>query len=1027
MPPTKGEHMTRSLTPRLRWAAASVLALTAGLAAPAVAASTGEIVSLPAASLDASLMLLARQTGQQLLYTPDMVAGRRARAVHGDLTPDEALTQLLAATDLRASRTGPHTLVLQRAASRATPVAGGPLEARPFGGEPAASGPSVDPDTTVRTSEAIRSETPHTVEELRVTGSHIRGARPAAPLVVLDRAALEGTGQTTLASAINSLPQVFGGQATEGTQATRADISGSNTTFATGVNLRGLGPTATLVLVNGRRVSGSGGKGEFVDLSTIPSVAVERVEVLLDGASAVYGSDAVGGVVNIILRKDYRGGEARLRVGAAADGGPAEGQLGLALGRQWSGGGFFLSYEGYRRTALNADDRDFTASADLRPFGGSDRRETFSYPGNILGVDPITRAVVPLYGIPAGQPGVGLTPGSFQAGTINRQTPQLHSDILPDQREHMLYGSIHQAVGPALELSGDVRYANRRARALLLPSIATLTVTSANPFFVSPTGASSQQIAYSFAGELPDTISYRRVESLTGTLAADLRLSSSWSASGYVAYSREHDAVDAFGTIQSLLLAEALGNTPDRPETSYSPARDGYFNPYTGIAANRPAVLNAINSGFTLSRSVSRVTTANLQADGSLFDLPAGPLKLAIGAQARREEFASTGLNYLSTLAPVPAAAIAGRRTVSALFGEIRAPLRASTDAGGALEASVAARGEDYSDFGQSFNPTAGLLWSPTGGLQLRATYGHAFRAPGLRDLRALTFNSAITVPANGSSVLVLSRQGGNPDLHPETATTLTFGADIQSVQVPGLQLSATWFHTRFQDRIDRPAASNLAIAFTDPRFAAFAQHLDPRNNAADLALIRGLLADPATRATSFPPESFAGILDLRLVNTGVLTVSGLDLSGRFTRPAWAGQLTLSANGSRMLEYAQQLTATSPSFNFVGQAAKPAKLRARAGVDWSRDAFSVALAANYTSAFSDSLGHRIRALTILDLQAGWAAPASGPWRGVSARLSVRNIFDTAPPFYDNPLGLAYDPASGDPIGRVVALQLTKSW
>lgn len=996
-----------------RRTAASVLALTLAIAAaPTAQATEARPLAIPAGPLDAALFALARQTGQQLLFAPEAVRGRTAPALAGAYTPEAALARLLADSGLTATRTGPKTLVIRR---RGAPRPGGEAgeAARPFVAE------AVAPAEAERVAAALA----HTVDELRVTGSHIRGARAAAPLLVLDRADLEATGHATLAAALNALPQVFSGQATEGTQATRADAGGSNTTFATSINLRGLGPGATLVLIDGRRVSGSGGKGEFVDVSTIPTVAVERVEVLLDGASAIYGSDAVGGVVNIVLRRDFEGGEARLRGGIATRGEPAEGQLGLAFGHRWAGGGLFLAYETWRRTALVAEDRAFTASADLTPFGGSDRRETFAFPGNIAGTDPVTGALVPLYAIPAGQPGTGLTPASFQAGTLNRQSPQQGMDILPDQRQHSAFLAVRQEATSWLELSGDLRYGWRRARAVLGPSIATLTLAAGNPFYVSPTGGTpTQRIFYSFAGELPNTVSFRWAESLSGTLAADARLPAGWSAHGYLGYSREVDTSDAFGTVNSAILAEALGG-PDRPETAYQASRDGFFNPYTGRAANAAPVLAAINSGFSTSRSEARVLTANLQADGILLELPGGPMRLAVGAQARREDFATSGLSYLSTVTPVPTAAVEGDRTVAAAFAELRAPLLAR-DGAPALELSLAARAEDYSDFGSTVNPKAGLLWSPLDGLRLRATWGESFRAPSLRDLRAPAFNSAFTLPGPTGSVLTMTRQGGNPGLQPETATTWTLGGDWRLRS--NLQLGVTWFRTRFEDRIDRPAGANLAIALTDPRFAPFVQRLDPRNNPADLALIQAILADPITRATSFPPESFGAIVDLRFVNTGVLEVSGLDLTGSYRLAPLSGELTLSANATRLFEHEQQLTPTAPSFEFVGQPARPARLRARLAADWRREAWSLGLAANHTSGFRNPAGADIAAQTTFDLQAGWA-PAGPDGQGLALRLTVRNLLDEDPPFHDNPLGFAYDPTSGDPIGRFVALQLTRSW
>lgn len=1031
-------HRPQGRRARRLLASAAVLALACAGAAHAQPARTAppQELSLPAGALETALLALAAQTHQQLLYAPDLVQGRRVEALSGRFTVEQALARLTAGQDVAVARTGPNVVVLKR---RPIPTAASAVDAplganpRPFGGE-AGGPPASEPPVTTAHAEASpprASGLANTVEAVQVTGTHIRGAgQTVSPVLVLDREDLDRSGQATVAGALNALPQVFGGESTEGTVATRADLLGSNLTYGTGVNLRGLGTDATLVLVNGQRIAGSGTKGDFVDLSTFPTVAIQRVEVLLDGASALYGSDAVGGVVNLILRRDWEGLELRARAGSSTAGGAAEGQLGLAFGRGWSGGNLFVAVEADRRAALAASDRWFTANADLRPYGGLDRRETFSFPGNIAQLDPVTRTNVPTFGIPPGQSGVGLTPAAFQAGVLNRQTPQLGADILPDQRGWSLYAAANQHLGERLEVSGDLRYGYRRATAALLPSTTTLTVARANPFYVSPVGAASEQIFYSFQGELPNPRALRTAETMTATLDGKLDLVRDWRAEGYLAAAQEIDESTSSGQVNSTLLSEALGNSADNPATPYSPARDGFFNPFTGVAANPAAVTSAIGSGFTKNRPRSRFLTFNLQADGTLLTLPGGPLKAAVGVQARREDFRADGSTFTSGVAPRAQTPSYGSRIVTAAFAELRAPLVApDPDRTGlnALELSVAARSERYSDFGDTFNPKAGLLWTPAPGLHVRATYGTSFKAPTTRDLNTAPINTALNLPQGASTVLTFSLQGGNPNLRPETAKSWTLGADWRPASIPGLQLSATWFRTDFKDRIDRPVAQNTGTVLSDPRFAMFVQRINPQSNADDLALIKRLLADPATIASSNPPENYRAIVDIRLVNTGALLVDGVDLTGTYDRDAFGGRLTLGGNLSRLLDYEEKLTPAAAATELAGVATYPAKLRARLTADWTRGSWSGGLALNRTSGFKSTTGASIDGQTTVDLQARWRPEPASPWAGLSATLIVRNLFDRDPPFYDNPFGFAYDPASGDPIGRFVALQLDRRW
>ena len=273
---------------------------------------------VPAGPLQTALPLFATQSGEQILYSTDLVAGRQSPGVSGALRTDQALTALLQGTGLRARRTSPNTLVVY------------------------------DPDARAdATDDAVE------IEDVVVTGSLIRGvADGPSPVVTVTRDEMARNGRATVAQLLASLPQNFGGTANEGALGNGGDRSGTNSTYANGVNLRGLGSDATLVLINGRRLAGTGAKGDFVDVSTIPTAAVERVDILLDGASALYGADAVGGVVNIILRDDYDGAETRVRVGNTSDGASGEYQVAQVLGRQWSSGSAMLTYEYYDREAL---------------------------------------------------------------------------------------------------------------------------------------------------------------------------------------------------------------------------------------------------------------------------------------------------------------------------------------------------------------------------------------------------------------------------------------------------------------------------------------------------------------------------------------------------------------------------------------------------------------------------------------------------------------------------------------------------
>ncbi|MFT4254999.1 MAG: TonB-dependent receptor plug domain-containing protein, partial [Caulobacter sp.] len=418
-------------------------------------------LSLPAGPLRASLFALAQQSGVQIVFTTPMVERYSAPAVRGRLTARQALERLLSGTDLeiraRSSRVialGPR---LVPASARRAPLGGAEGGA---GLEGDAASPQAEAAPLLAATAPPIDEAPTQLSEI-VVGTHIRGVKDgASPVVVLDREALDRAGRATLAQALAALPQNFGGEATEATATTGADSSGTNSSLASGINLRGLGTDATLVLVNGRRMAGTGLKGDINDVSAIPMAAVERVEILLDGASALYGSDAVGGVVNIVLKSRYDGAETRLLTGGATGGGATQWQFGQTIGRSWDSGRVVASFEHASRDRVQAGDRSYAGNADLRPWGGSDQRWIYASPGNILRPDA-TGALSPAYAIPSGQNGTALTPASFLAGQVNLENQQAGYDILPRQRRDGLYLSLAQDLTPAIELSVEARAGRR--------------------------------------------------------------------------------------------------------------------------------------------------------------------------------------------------------------------------------------------------------------------------------------------------------------------------------------------------------------------------------------------------------------------------------------------------------------------------------------------------------------------------------------------------------------------------------------
>lgn len=276
---------------------------------------------LPAQSLHQSLDDIARRSGMNVVASAELVDNLTAPAVDGEYTLQELVELLLTPNGL-AARVADRALIIERLAS------------------------------TERQSKSAGNT------DIIVTGSRIRGAAVASPVITVTREDIRNAGQAMMGDVVRSIPQSFGGGQNPGIGLNVPATSATNVGGGSSVNLRGLGSDATLTLLNGKRLGYSGSR-QSVDISTIPVGAVDRIEVVADGASALYGSDAVGGVVNILLQRDYEGVEMRASVGASTEGGNVRQQYSATGGNTWAQGGFIAAYEFNRNSPIVASERDY--------------------------------------------------------------------------------------------------------------------------------------------------------------------------------------------------------------------------------------------------------------------------------------------------------------------------------------------------------------------------------------------------------------------------------------------------------------------------------------------------------------------------------------------------------------------------------------------------------------------------------------------------------------------------------------------
>lgn len=1022
------ESKSRSISSRVRGTRSVVVhnlvrCILSGAALPAIVPSALAASPAPFAGADAdaeakivlvdikpqamteALTQWAQQTGFQVLI-PEAVdgAGQLAVRVKGRMTPLAALQRLLEGTTLTYQLANARTVAIRPPAEINVPVLQADHDAYSAGFADNAADAAGQKNARSAGYGDTRLAS-LLVDEVVVAGTHIRGGVSAGSRVqLLDQSDIDASGYTTIQDVMKSVPANLGG----GPNEYFSENSSGNFNRGTGINLRGLGSDATLVLVNGRRQAGSGTVGSFVDVSSIPASAVSRIEVLTDGASAIYGSDAVGGVVNIVLRNDFEGDETRARVGMAS--GARERTFSQVSGASWDEGSVLLGYQYYDREALRQHARAFAASIDKRNLGGDDFRFYLSNPGNIL--NPLTG--LPAYAIPSGQDGTVLQVGDLLPGRVNLEDFTT-VDLLPQQRMHSAFFDAQRRIGERLTLSADGRYSRREASYSMFALPAVLTVPRSNPFFVDPFGGYPVAlVAYSFMDDFGPITAAGDTDTFSGTAEAALSFGRTWHARLTATHGEESMNWHASNSVNVAALLAALAD-PD-PATAFNPFGDG--------SHTNPDTLKAIRE-VQQESSYTTLENFTLAADGSLLKVWGGDAKLAVGVDYREEGLRSRTTDFRRL-----------ERSVVAVFGELAVPIVGVSNARpGArqIDLSVAARYEDYSDFGSSMDPRIGLTWAPVETVKLRGNWGTSFRAPGLAYVNERSAKTVVTLgplpdpqsPAGQS--LVLLRAGNNANLSKETASVWNAGVDFMLPGEKAPTVSLTYFDIDYRDRIAEggPPGAQANILFQQSQWAELIERAPSREQ------VEALCNGPQFKGdiASCLAAPIAAIVDLRRRNLGALRVRGLDLS--FSRPVatdW-GELGFGLEASYMLDFDRAVNKQAPFQSIADTVGNALALRLRGSFSWQRDEWSANLFVNHTGDYIDDISRpnrRVPSWTSFDMRMAYQTPARSEWLGnVEISLNATNLFDKDPPFVNSYYG--FDAANFNPLGRMISARVTKWW
>lgn len=865
--------------------------------------------------------------------------------------------------------------------------------------------------TTQSAPEAPADDAKQKPAQVVVTGTSIRGVRAVgSPGLSLNRAAIAASGASNSSEIARSLPQVINLGADE-SRLSGAQDGSANTTRTSGINLRGIGNEATLLLVNGRRVAASGVIKSLSDPNQIPAAAIQRMEVVLDGASAIYGSDAVAGVVNIITRSNVDTAESTLRYGSAD--GMNQKIFSQTYGKTWESGSAFVAFEHNDRSSLSAKARPFFSN-DLRPYGGTDQRSTQSVPGNIL----IGSAIYPL---PAGQNGVGLTPGQLSAGSGNRFDAGTEGDFLPSQKRDTIYGNLYHRFNEQLEVYYEGLYSKRDYNQRVAAFGANLNVPASSPYYVRPAGAApgtSETVAYRFEFDDVDRNLGGRENNSQHALGFTYGLNGGWEINSSLSYGKSDAFVHRVGLINAVSLSPALAN--------------GSLNPFSATAGSNPAF--ATLAAHRDQTGLNTDGSFAFKVDGPIANIGGGDVRLAVGTEMRHVGFEQGLTQNVTTPTPTPAfSKVENARNVKSVYSEIFVPLIGAGNSNALakrLDLSVAARYERYSDFGSTTNPKIGLRWTPVDVVTFNSTYGTSFRAPSLVDnLGSLTglsltnvFIQNFTDPtaAPGALRRGVFINGGNATLKPETAKTWSFGAELKPAR--GLHLTASYYKIDYTNRIDVVPATALT---NESLYAPYIV----RNPSVEL--VNSYLASPNLQSARENPANMLVIIDGRRNNLGSLRQKGIDFDGRYSFASPIGNWMLGYNVAKILKLSRSSAPGLAFADVLDTFGNPVSLRMRASVGWKAGAWSANAFANYTGGYVNNAlvpNAQVPSMTTTDASISYTFEKNAAYGlgGVLLTASAQNLFDRAPPVVINGAN-SWDSQNASAIGRFVSVALTKTW
>ena len=884
------------------------------------------------------------------------------------------------------------------------------------------------------------------IEEVVVTGSRIRrsDASSISPISVLSEEDFLASGNLTLENFIQDLPAVNGGDFGNG-------VNNGNPGQAT-VSLRGLGPNRTLVLVNGRRFASASVDG-YVDLNTIPAAIVERVEVLRDGASTVYGTDAVAGVVNFITKRDFEGIDIDAGYDITDEGDGDQYNLSAVFGNTFDRGNFVFAGQYTRRDEIRQGDRGFSECPLFDDgvqtiCGGSPTTTPASFTPLIDGT--VTGALV-------SDGAGGARPFDAAMDAFNFAAL---SYLTTPQEVFSAYGAVNYLIADNSDLGTvnanfELNYTNRESDQLLAP-VGTFggwltgqahpdnpfgdTLCAGNPLCTTPQAvATSRRLTESGGRRFTQDVNTWRL-----MFGFDGVFNNGWAWDASYTVAKWEDSQRDEGRPNRPAIEEMLDPVLCAASTIGCP---GIFNPFISDSMTPAQVAFGFVGVNTKDESNLNVFQLNITGDTGI-ELPGGSIGWAFGYENRQEDAASNpdGGAAIGAIAFTPGNVTGGDFEVNELYGEIVLPLALGAPWAEVftVEASARYTDVDFLDDADTVFKVA-AEWAPIEDVRFRATYSEGFRAPNISELflgqqqsaesytdpcrnygtSGTDANTVANCQADGlppdfnlATFQATTLQGGNPNLEPETSESFYLGLAVTPRNLPDLSFTLDYFDIEIKDAVGTaPTSEVISSCYASPNFS------DPLCSLIVGPAFPGVdeTPSPAAPTRRNSNRQISGVLQTE-ANLATYETSGIDFQLDYGLDTEVGRLDFRASGTWLDKYdylpfsggeTVQLAGFFGGDPAWGNPATFAEWQLNSSVTLARDNWGGNVAARYMSSSDDidaapaNLDNVADSVWYVDLQGYYR------WQNMTFTAGVRNLTDKEPPYvtaYDdmNTIQFSYD-------------------